>query len=406
MPLADVLDICNILISCYRYARELCSYSTADDNDILTCETALVNSLRNLENKMQYEDDTTLYKTIINQTSPEDQMNNSSRLIVKITTDLFGILSSMGQMRRSGMLWTDELCMYEGLTKYKSCKISLLKSLRSASSEADHLGSKRKKRTTCSTRSRVRGRLIDKRTPNDVNSMASKYVGPYPSLKRSKKANNIPASWEANHIPAFSAFLEEKTKINSKSSSTNVNSKKKLITPFTDKDIIAHYIPKGVHQTAMVKVGTSKNSKVARSLRKYEQDLIANGRLNQAVKLDIVASYGRANSKFGELDVNALKRGQLPTDFEPAVFTNRRDLHAVVNEYAKKRKISAGEAGRLHSFIEKIANKYRQVGDSRPQWFGYIETEYGKIIKDNADILGQSELRPIDRVPEDRWIYG
>ena len=381
--------ICTV---CHRYARELCSYSTADDDDILNCETSLVNSLRNLENKMQYDDDTKLYKAIMDPTLPHEKINNSSKLVVKITTDLYGILTSIGQLRQNGILWADELCLYEGLTKYKSCKSELLNDLYSATSEADHLGLKRKKRTTSCKTTKSKNQIkmdgqrklrntppkfdLNKRIPeltnSDVAKIHSNYVGDYQTLRRKSyiRDNQIPNGWQANHIPAKSAFGDG----------------------VRDTDIIAHYIPEELHQVSMTYVGTSKRTTVADAIRKQEQSLIATGRLDKAIEIDIVANYGRANVK---IKANPLtnKHAQIPMDnnYWPAVVEYRNDLHAVVNGYYKKRKISMDQAMGLHKTIEDINQdfvRYRLL--TTDDWFNYIEGRYYNILREtNMELTGK-----------------
>ena len=135
----------HISFSHFRYAHDICQ-SSASDNITMNCATALSNHLRRMENRMLREDDSEIYRQIMNPASLYRKMNKSSNLVIKITTDLFGILSSMGQLRQSGILWADEFCLFRGIKKFRFCTGAVLTGLSSATKEASRLELKRKSR--------------------------------------------------------------------------------------------------------------------------------------------------------------------------------------------------------------------------------------------------------------------
>ena len=128
---------------------------------------------------------------------------NKSNFVIKITTDLFGILTSMGQLRQSGILWTDELCLYKSLKEFRFCTGAILTRLSSVAAEASRLELKRKRRIKqCrkktssaaqktrkqSTRNRklILEKQLNRKTPMedplDVSSTEGhQHVNPYPT---------------------------------------------------------------------------------------------------------------------------------------------------------------------------------------------------------------------------------
>lgn len=343
-----------------NYSRELCSYTSHSDNEIDNCQFELLVNLRMLENQMQYDTDQSLYSFI---TDPNIQsaMGESSRVMIQGVMELFGILSSIGDHRQIGILWAEELCIFERPSMYESCKNELIEKLHNISLKAHQVGQVRKRR---SSQCKVNGHDIPKLLNNDMTKIKSKMVGPYRTIMtdRYRKANKIDVkagNLEANHIPPKTLSLAEGLPAN---------------------ELVAHYLPKAVHQNAMTHVGTSKNSYVARALRSHQQKLIRAGRLDQAIALDIVASYGRANVK--------MVTSKKPSTFRPAIIEYRNDLHAVINAYVSndaakigKSKISKNQAKALHDLVEKEVKFYENHPDlSVADWFDEVENVYEDIL--------------------------
>ena len=200
---------------------------------------------------------------------------------------------------------------------------------------------------------------------NEIDSITSGDVDFYGKLTENRRRN-----WEANHIPADAAFTEK------------LKNKKGI----TKNDIVAHYIPKALHIKAMTKVGTSKSSKVSINLRHHQKYCIDHGRLEEAIALDIVANYGRANWFFANYNAKTVA-----TSYWPAIIAYRKDLHAVINLYRNNNvypRITNEQANRLHGIIEDIIKGYEDNAEEMtPEvWFKCIEEEYGKHLCDKNTV--------------------
>ena len=192
----------------------------------------------------------------------------------------------------------------------------------------------------------------------------SKFVDTYGRLIDYKVDLGIDFSCEANHIPAKSAF--------------KFDSATGYINNITERRIIAHFIPRNVHQVAMAEVGTTGKSKIASNVQDIEKNFIKNGSLAAAILADIVLSYGRANWFHEER--RAADRD--PRMFYwPAVLECHNELHAVVEKYATNAgypNISNEEASVLHMDICAIVNFYQEnINKITPQdWIKAMESEF------------------------------
>nr|XP_022291620.1 uncharacterized protein LOC111102957 [Crassostrea virginica] len=359
-----------------HYSRELCSFSETTEENIHTCQLAILNNIRRLDNRMNGCNETELLHLILHPDVPI-KINNSSEILVKTVTSLYGILSSIGMRKRIGVIWTDEICLFKEKQAYKLCEHDVLESLSTTHIKAFHLGQKRKRRAACRP---------EKKT-----------VGTYNALK--KKKNKI-SGYEANHVPASSAFIKFFEETNK-----NINAKSVV------KNLPAHQIPKILHQDLMTKVGTSKNSNIAKTLRHYQKEALKANRLDLALKLDFVASYGRANAA-----------PNIRSEFRPALEKYRPDLIKLVDKWSKK--VDEVKAGKnpdfaafigepdltkhrlqgLKNFIDYESNRFRGGEISRDRWISHMENIYQNIIDEN-------NLRPLEKGPKvylkkDEYKYG
>lgn len=354
-----------------NYSRELCSYSTTVEEDIRVCQLALLNNIRRLENKLHEQSENEIFTFVLNPEVPFE-ISNSSTILIKTVTSLYGILSSIGMNKHIGVNWAEEVCFFENPRAYKSCEKNLTKGLSTINGKAFHLGEKRKRRQTCSFKSSSK---INKETPNKSN------VDLYKNLKRKdrRKPNH-----DANHVPASSIFKEFGIK---------------------PRDLPAHYIPRELHQKQMTRVGTSKSSNIAKTLRDYESGLLKAKKLDQALELDFIAGYGRANADFA-------KNG-----FRPALVKYSKDLNKIVDlwdDIIKKNPETYGQfiefnprskLQKVKKLIDEDVKKYKEIEaeglkgntDWRKKWIEYTERRYLNIIKDNnLEINGKINIDNID----------
>ena len=208
-------------------------------------------------------------------------------------------------------------------------------------------------------------------------------------IQRVKKKKNKISGYEANHVPASSAFIKFFEETNK-----NINAKSVV------KNLPAHQIPKILHQDLMTKVGTSKNSNIAKTLRHYQKEALKANRLDLALKLDFVASYGRANAA-----------PNIRSEFRPALEKYRPDLIKLVDKWSKK--VDEVKAGKnpdfaafigepdltkhylqgLKDFIDYESNRFRGEEISRDRWIRHMENIYRNIIDEN-------NLKPLEKGPK------
>ena len=358
-----------------RYSRELCSFSETTEENIHICQLAMLNNIRRLDNRMNGCNETELLHLVLHPDVPIE-INNSSEILVKTVTSLYGILASIGMRKHIGVIWTDEICLFKDKQAYKLCEHDVLESLSNTHIKAFHLGQKRKRRTP---------------------QCSPKNVGTYSKLKDLK--NKI-SGHEANHVPASSAFIKffEETK-------------KNIATQSVVKNLPAHQIPQSLHQVMMTKVGTSKNSKIAKTLRHYEKEALKAKRLDLALKLDFVASYGRANAA-----------PNIKTNFRPALELYRQDLIKLVEKWSKK--VDEVKAGKnpdfaafigephltkqrlqeLKNFIDDLSNRFKGGKMTGDQWIQLMEKIYQKIIDEN-------NMKPLENgskvyLEKHEYVYG
>lgn len=254
-----------------KYSKELCSYSTTTEEDIHICQLVLLNNIRRLENKLHDQSENEIFTFVLNPEVPIE-INNSTTILIKTVTSLYGILSSIGMHKHIGTTWAEEVCFFENPKAYKSCEKNLTNGLSTTNGKAFHLGEKRKRRQTCGVKSRSK---INKENTNKSN------VDLYKNLKRKDRTK---PNHDANHVPAASIFKEFGIK---------------------PRNLPAHNIPRDLHQKQMTRVGTSKSSNIAQTLREYERRLLKAKKLDQALELDFIVSYGRANADFAKKWISA-----------------------------------------------------------------------------------------------------
>ncbi|XP_071178047.1 uncharacterized protein [Mytilus edulis] len=354
-----------------NYSKELCSYSTTIEEDIRVCQLVLLNNIRRLENKLHDQSENEIFTFVLNPEVPFE-ISNSSTILIKTVTSLYGILSSIGMHKHIGTTWAEEVCFFENPKAYKSCEKNLTDGLSTTNGKAFHLGEKRKRRQTCRAKSRSK---INKENTNKSN------VDLYKNLKRKDR---IKPNHDANHVPAASIFKEFGIK---------------------PRNLPAHNIPQGLHQKQMTRVGTSKSSNIAKTLRDYESRLLKAKKLDQALELDFIAGYGRANADFA-------KNG-----FRPALVKYSKDLNKIVDLWDDIIKTNPETYGQFIEFnprsklqkVKEIINedikKYKEIEaegltgntDWRKKWIEYTERRYLKIIKDNnLEINGKINIDAVD----------
>ncbi|CAC5364492.1 unnamed protein product [Mytilus coruscus] len=379
-----------------NYSRELCSYSTTTEEDIRICQLALLNNIRRLENKLHDQSEQEIFTFVLNPDVPFE-ISNSSTILIKTVTSLYGILSSIGMNNHIGVTWAEEVCFFENPRAYKSCEDNLSKGLSTINGKAFHLGEKRKRRATCNLMSNSK---INKETPNKLNvpkktEKAKNKNNPSKSnvdlYKKLRKKDRREPNHDANHVPAASAFKD-----------FNIN----------PRDLPAHHIPRPLHQKQMTKVGTSKSSNIAKTLRHYESELLKMKRLDQALELDFIASYGRAN-------VDYAKGG-----FRPALVKYRKDLKQLADSWSDIIQNNPEKFGRfieayprfklekVKKSIDAHIKKYKEFEneglkgnkDWQKNWIEYTEQKYKELITSN----NLEKMHTIDTInlPEKDYLHG
>ncbi|XP_021368151.1 uncharacterized protein LOC110459947 isoform X1 [Mizuhopecten yessoensis] len=367
------------------YSSELCSMTSSGFDEITTCQIALANTIREMENRLTSDNGGNVsYILHPNVTFTTKMSSNTSVVMIKSMTTLYGILSNMATGRKMGITWTYELCLYEDLNNFKLCEKEVLSKLAELGGKAFLLGEHRKLRIR-------RGGGC--RKTSDVTS------GSHRDVKKSNKKINkvlkkdevnkkakIPGELQSNHIPAQSAF-------------------KKTYPNIHPDDLIAHRLNYEVHGIAMSQVGTSGSRKISKKLRAVEEHFIQNKQLADAIKVDLIASYGRANVRHA-------------TDgFRSALIENAADMRKVIDLWEEgvpnggkpPLRISKKEAQSLRTFLDneiQVYNNYpNHQGSLAPanwdKWLDRMEIAYEGLV-DKTQSLGKDNIK----VEQDRRNFG
>ncbi|CAC5357927.1 unnamed protein product [Mytilus coruscus] len=120
----------------------------------------------------------------------------------------------------------------------------------------------------------------------------------------------------------------------------------------------------------MAKVEMSKSSNITKNLRRYETELVKKKRLDQAIELDIIANYGRANVIYA-------KGG-----FRSALWEYRTDLKLIIDEYRNKLETFGKfiEGRDIYNTLQLSEDDAKKLSVNFEKCLAYVQTKQNSLL--------------------------